>query len=129
MGDPLAPNQEDEDGPYWDPWTALGISCGGYSSAVDSEAIAVLRAIRHGVEESRYVTGIAAATGLSEGHVELWQYIFCSADWCEYGTSPRGCWIVHDHGDDFGDRLIAAWEAYYERQWKEPFPPHDGGKG
>ena len=120
--DPLAPNAEDENGEYWDPWDALGVRCGGYSSAIDDDALAVLKAIRDGAasrhsggEFTNYTTDIAAKTGMSATHVELWQYLFCSADWCDYGTSPRGCFPNYDI--DF-DALIAAWEAYYERRWK-----------
>lgn len=108
----IEPNAEDENGPYWDPWEAIEIHCGGYNSEVDADAIAVLKAIRNG----GYVSHIAKETGLSEAHVELWQYIFCSADWCDYGTSPRGCFPMP--GIDF-PALIAAWETYYERSWGE----------
>ena len=52
---------------------------------------------------------------------------FASADWCEYGTSPRGCWFVYDQGENFGARLIAAWEAYFERFWKEPAQGTEAG--
>lgn len=117
------PNSEDGDGPYWDPWEVIAIPAGGYNSSVDLDAIYVLRAIRDGVASGKsgddyknYVTDISKRIGMSESHVELWQYIFCSADWCDYGTSPRGCFPAH--GLQF-DALITAWEAYYVRRWKE----------
>jgi len=113
---PFADNSEDEHGPYWDPWDAMGVSNGGYSSEVDQHAIAILRAIRDGDRSGRFVTDIAQATGLAPAHVELWQYLFCSADWLDYGSSPRGAFPRY--GFDF-DGLIAAWEAYYERRWVE----------
>ena len=122
--DPLEPNSEDMRGPYWDPWLAMGVPCGGYSSTVDDDALSVLRAINDGTKSGRaggeyrnYVTEITKTTSLSETHVELYQYLFCSANWCEYGTSPRGCWFVYDYGEGFGDRLITAWEEYYQRKW------------
>lgn len=115
MMDPLAPNSEDENGDFFDPWEALGMSCCSYNSAIDQQAIDVLRCIR----EKLYCSDIAARIGLTPEHVELFQSMFSSANWCEYGTSPRGCWFVYDYGDNFGDRLIAAWEAYFERHWNE----------
>lgn len=107
----------------WNPWDAMGIALGGYNSEVDDNALAVLRAIRDGVKRGReggkygnFVTEIVKVTGLNETHVELWQYIFCSAGWCDYGTSPRGCFP--DHGIDF-DELIVKWERYYQFRWNE----------
>lgn len=95
------------------------------------DAIAVLRAIRDGAKRDRagrkageygnFVTDIAKKTGLSESHVELYQYIFCSAGWCDYGTSPRGCFP--DHSIDF-DELVRKWETYYRLRWgEEPGEP------
>lgn len=109
--DPLAPNAEDQDGEYFDPWQALGLHCSAYSSTTDEAAIAVLKGIR----DKLYSTDIAERAKLDETLVELLQEIFCSADWCEYGTSPRGCWFIED---GFGDRIITAWEAYYKRHWE-----------
>lgn len=105
------PNAEDENGEYWDPWVALGLRCVGYSSDVDQNAIDVLRGIRDKLNNAK----IAARTGLNPAYVELLQGIFCGADWAEYGTSPRGCFAM---ADDF-PRLIEAFEAYFERQWRE----------
>ena len=107
-----APNAEDEDGEYWDPWEALGLRCLSYNSEIDQNAIDVLR----GIGDKLYNSDIAARTGLPAQYVELLQSIFCGSDWCEYGTSPRGCFPM---ADDF-PALIAAWEAFYERRWGEP---------
>ncbi|HEY1605579.1 MAG TPA: hypothetical protein VGF77_08260 [Allosphingosinicella sp.] len=111
-----------------DPWVDLGVPLGGYSSSVDDDILAVLKAIRDGSRRLRqnedgpgnYVTDIAKVTGLSESHIELIQYIFCSCDWCDYGTSPRGCFPNWERFDDDGfDALISRFEAYYRRRWKE----------
>lgn len=117
--DYFKPNAADENGEHWSPWDALGLSCCSYNSKVDDDALAVLR----GILAKQYNSDIAAATGLSPSHVELYQSIFSGAHWCEYGTSPRGCWFVYDRGENFGERLIAAWEAYYERRWGEAPKP------
>lgn len=112
----LVPNEEDENGPYWDPWTALGLRCAGYSGAIDAQAVAVLG----GISYKEFCTDIAEASGMSPEHVELWQYIFCSAGWAEYGTSPRACFP--NHGGPDISALIDGWKTYYERHWGQPFP-------
>lgn len=113
MADMLEPNAEDENGSFFDPWDALGLYCLSYNSEIDQRAIAVLR----GIGEKLYCSEIAQRASMAEDHVELFQSIFCSANWCEYGTSPRGCWFVHNQGPDFGARMIAAWETYFARMW------------
>lgn len=82
----------------------LKLSCGGYNGAVDDDVLAVMRLIA----DCRpiYVTEIAAETGLAPNYVELIQYILCSADLCEYGTSPRGCWPINDDRFRTAVRLI-----------------------
>jgi hypothetical protein len=111
----IQPNAEDEFGEYWDPWEALGLGCCSYNAGIDRQAIGVLREI--GSPEFAYCTDIAERLGMTPEHVEMFQGIFCSADWCEYGTSPRGCWPIDREGFP---ALIAAWEVYCERRWKEP---------
>lgn len=111
--DIIKPNSEDENGEYWEPWDALGLQCVSYNSEIDRGAIAVLR----GIKGRLYCDAIAEKTGMAPAHVELLQSIFCSANWCEYGTSPRGCWPIDR---DYFHLLIGAWEAYYERKWGEP---------
>jgi hypothetical protein len=67
----------------------FGLQCFSYNTAVDNDVIAVMEQM---LTDNRWVTDIAEATGLSATHVELIQYILCSAGLAEYGTSPRGCW-------------------------------------
>ncbi len=109
----IQPNAEDENGDFWDPWETLGLGCCSYNSEIDQQAIEVLR----GMATATYCTDTAERTGMSPSHVELFQSIFCSAGWGEYGTSPRGCWPIDPGGFP---ALIAAWEAYYLRHWGEP---------
>lgn len=115
MRDVTSPNCEDENGPFWDPWEALGIRCCSYSGQNDIDAVLVLE----GIQRHQFNTDIAHDTGMSPSHVELLQGIFCTANWAEYGTSPRGCWPSYHV--DFG-AIIDGWKAYYERHWEEPFP-------
>lgn len=119
--DPLAHNESEyDDDPtaetWFDPWKAIGLSCMSYNSIIDRQAIEVLRGIR----DKLYCDDISERYGMHPAHVELFQCMFSSMNWCDYGTSPRGCSFAYDYGDDFGARLIAAWEAYYLRTWGEP---------
>jgi glucan biosynthesis protein len=112
----MADMNEDE----WHFWSdEAKLSCVGYSSRLDYDALNVLK----GIAEKKYNTDIAQELGLPEQYVELLQSIFCSVDWCEYGTSPRGCWI--DPSKD-ADELIAKFERYYRDRWSSSeAPSHD----
>lgn len=101
-----------KEGGGFDPWESLGISCGSYSSNQDEHGIAVLELIV--TERGIYNTDIARRLALSPAHVELWQYIFCSADLCEYGTSPRGCFPV---SDDAAKAFLENWKQYHKLAW------------
>jgi hypothetical protein len=104
---------QDADGGFidiWSPWEAMGLHYFSYNAQVDLDALNVLK----GIVAKKYCNDIAEETGLAPSHVEMIQYLFCGANWCEYGTSPRGCWI--QYGID-ADQLIAMFEAYYEAHW------------
>jgi Mn-dependent DtxR family transcriptional regulator len=83
------------------------IECGGYNSQIDEDIIRVMETI---ATEYSYVTDIADKLHLQDSYVELIQYIICSLDYAEYGTSPRGCWLT-DKGTEmlkmFQERLKA----------------------
>ena len=68
------------------------IKCGGYNSEVDDDIINVMRVIRD--DRPAFYTDIAEKLQMKPPHVELIQYILCSMDFAEYGTSPRGCWLT-----------------------------------
>lgn len=70
-------------------WNDL-IKCGGYNSEVDSDIVSVMELIKN----KMFVTDIAERLKMSKSHVEIIQYILCSMDYAEYGTSPRGCWLT-----------------------------------
>lgn len=58
---------------------------------------------------------IAEALDLPEAYIELIHYILCSADLCEYGTSPRSCW---PEDDKKFQEFITSCELYYKRVWE-----------
>lgn len=84
---------------------AFRISAFSYNSVVSDDFFHVLS----GVSEGRYNSDIAKATGLSESHVELIQYLLCNGDHADYGTSPRGCWLT-DKGKAVFEQLKALRE-------------------
>lgn len=95
----------------WDFWEdACKIYCVPYDKAIDDDLLAVLK----GIALKKYNTDIAKELGYPPQYVELLQSILCSADWCDYGTSPRGCWIRHDLD---ADALIAKLERDIARRW------------
>lgn len=83
-------------------WDTLKVAYGGYNSAVDLDVLNVMEEVRYG--RPAFNTDIAKKFGLSEAHVELIQYLICSAELAEYGTSPRGCWLTKE-GEAFLERM------------------------
>lgn len=107
----------------WDFWEEVGLSCVSYNSQIDEDALAVLKGIR----ANKYNTEIAAELGLPAQYVELLQSIFCSAGWCEYGTSPRGCWLK-EYDDAKADAMVAKFEAYVRNMWRHDTAEGEAGK-
>ena len=106
---------QDDNGNYidiWSPWEAMGHQYFSYSSEVDMDALRVLK----GIIEKKYCTDIAKENGMAPAHVEMIQYLFCGANWVDYGTSPRGCWISFNIN---AERLLAKFEEYYEASWRQ----------
>lgn len=106
----VQPNAQGPFEDYWDPWEALRIGCCSYHSAIDVAAIRVLE----GIHSGKYCTDIAHENDLDPLLVEMLQGIFCSADWCEYGSSPRGCFPTDRENFHL---LIDGWKTYYKITW------------
>jgi len=98
----------------WDFWNSVGLTCAGYSSANDADLINVF--IESGTE-GRWFQDIAQKLGLQESYVALLQEILCSADFCEYGTSPRGAWAIHDKYEENVKNLM----VWYLEKWEQEF--------
>lgn len=100
----------------WDFWLhEAKLACVGYSSGIDYHLIAVWR----GIMANKFSTQIAEELNLSGEYVELLQSIFCSADWAEYGTSPRGCWPVYKSDPQAQLEKLLKW---YKFRWGEQSP-------
>lgn len=95
-------------------WDKLGLKCASYSSLIDWHVIQVMKllAVRDPFPSSQT---IAEALDLPEAYIELIHYILCSADLCEYGTSPRSCW---PEDDKKFQEFITSCELYYKRVWE-----------
>ncbi len=94
-----------------DMWMALGVDNGGYDSDVDQDLILIVKAL---CKEHLFMTALASKLNLPQKYVILIQTILCSANWCNYGTSPRGCWIDYDVDKQL---LIASLDIYSQKQW------------
>lgn len=107
----------------WDFWEEAGLSCVSYNSDIDFDLYRVFC----GVIEKKFNTDLASELKLPEQYVELLQSILCSVGWCDYGTSPRGCFVDHRHDpEELRGRLL----DYLGRKWnmdadgRELVPPH-----
>lgn len=64
-----------------------------YNGAIDSDIISVLRKLE---QKTLFMDDLATSLGLEKKYVEMIQHLLCGLGLCEYGTSPRGCWITDD---------------------------------
>lgn len=98
----------------WGFWDAAGLQCSGYSSETDHDLISVF--IETG-KDPHWHSDIAERLHLDDKYVTLMMEILCSADFCEYGTSPRGAWAIHTDYESNIKRLT----DWYLRTWGHPF--------
>ena len=90
---------------FFDPWEAFPLY-GSYSDDFDKCAIDVLQEIRI-KKKNRDDLG-----------AEMFREILCSADLCDYGTSPRVCFANKEFMEIL-DELIEKWKAYSAAWWKD----------
>lgn len=91
---------------FFDPWELFPSLYGCYSSAFDDMALEVLEGL---MSRDFWPTTLAH---------EMFQEMLCTANLCDYGTSPRGCFP--NYGTDFEKllpELIAKWKAYRAVRW------------
>jgi len=104
----------DTDKFQWDFWQdELGL-IQTYSSEIDQ---AVLKVIHDLADESLsdWYEDIAKHHALDPLLVELIKTLLASADWVEYGNSPRGGWLVHGCEQE----LLEKYRQYIRDWWQE----------
>lgn len=101
---------EDDDYNFW--YEEFNLIA-AYNGQIDLDFQNVLRCI----SEKKFSTEIAKELNLTPEYVELVQTMFCNINWCEYGTSPRGCWIIHNI--KYEDLDAKLKEHYYNHWIKE----------
>ena len=106
----------------WEFWDAAGLRCSAYAADTDHDLIRVF--IETG-KDPHWYTDIAKRLELDEKYVCLLIEILCSADFCEYGTSPRGAWAIHSSYE----ANIAKLKDWYFRTWEQEFDASQTGRG
>lgn len=91
-------------------WDEPNLKPYSYDSQIELDMLNVLV----GMAARKYNTDIAAVLGLPPQYVELIQYMFCSVGWAEYGTSPRGAWLLHGREHEF----IKKFRQHIHNQWE-----------
>lgn len=87
------------------------IHCGGYNGEVDEDIIKVMSAINELNPQPPSTTMISAYLSINRNYIELIQYIICTMDYAEYGTSPRCCWLT-----DKGKEMLKLFKERLEEE-------------
>lgn len=90
----------------FDPWDILPSLYGSYDSRFDDCVIDVLCELR---DRTRRRDDLAA---------DMIREMLCSADLCDYGTSPRHCFATVEFRELLPE-LIERWRAYAKQQWED----------
>lgn len=90
----------------FDPWRIFPSLYGSYSSEFDGLALAVLEDLRDGTHIRDDLAN------------EMLREMLCTANLCDYGTSPRVCFPTEPFKALLPD-LIEKWKAYAVLQWGE----------
>jgi hypothetical protein len=101
--DPNEPRDYDTE---FDPWRLFPALYGAYSSDFDDLAIAVLSDLRDGYRHGQR-RDLAA---------EMFREMLCTAELCDYGTSPRACFPVREFSERL-PALIDKWTEYRKITW------------
>lgn len=98
----------------FDPWALFPCLYGSYSKEFDDMALLVLR----NLEIARMGRWDKQERGETLAH-EMFREMLCTADLCDYGTSPRACFVNTEFGELLS-RLITKWQAYSDLHWNMP---------
>lgn len=88
----------------FDPWNLFPCLYGSYSSEFDRMAVEVLEDI------------LAKRVTRADLAAEMFREMLCTADLCDYGTSPRVCFPSREF-EKVLPELIRRWAAYADMQW------------
>jgi hypothetical protein len=111
LAKPVSAHEHDIGDEYFDPWELFPSLYGSYSRDFDDMALLVLRNLNLAYE--RRWDDQDHSEGLAH---EMFREMLCTADLCDYGTSPRVCFATEEFGSVLPD-LIAKWEAYALVHW------------
>ena len=100
----LARPNSDNPAEDFDPWDLFPAVYGSYSSEFDRMAIDVLRDVLAGEFKRNDLAS------------EIFREMLCSANLCDYGSSPRACFPTVKFKAIL-PKLIARWAAYADAHW------------
>ena len=112
LAKPLPKDEHDLHDATFDPWELFPAVYGGYSQAFDDMALEVLQSIQLAAE-GRWDDIDYERETLAH---ELFREMLCTADLCEYGSSPRTCFGTEAFKPVLPD-LIEKWRAYSAIVW------------
>lgn len=100
-----------EDGQFgvegeFDPWEVFPALYGSYDRAFDECVLDVLRELR---DENKSRRDLAS---------EMVREMLCTAELCDYGTSPRACFPTQQFRELL-PALIEKWESYVDLRWNK----------
>lgn len=104
----------------FDPWELFPAIYGSYSADFDWTMLDVLRALRLAAEGD-WDSAMAMQREETLAH-HIFREMLCTADLCDYGTSPRVCFATEPFKAALPE-LISKWEAYSLMQWGKPESP------
>lgn len=98
-----------EDPEYWcSLWSTIGCNCGGYCGDLDE---LLLGLVKNYMDENRENNGIFFDKTQKQ-EIELLNYIMCSADILEYGSSPRFPWLTK-----YGEVVLDLYFKQKRPEW------------
>lgn len=103
---PMAESLETQSCDNFDPWDIFPTLYGSYDSEFDDCALDVLRDLRDGEPRRRDLPA------------RMLREMFCVADLCDYGMSPRSCFPTRQFKALLPE-LIEKWEAYRRMMWED----------
>lgn len=109
LAKPVCRQDDFQSADHFDPWEAFPCLYGSYSSEFDDMAILVLNNLIN------RTFGRNGGEGLAH---EMFREMLCTADLCDYGTSPRGCFPVAGFAEIL-PALLEKWREHARVSWAD----------